>query len=61
MSFFLIIYEQFEVGEENSSWGKVIMLNCMVVLNKTNYSSIKLDAQIELSFNYYNKNKYKLK
>lgn len=33
----------------------------MVVLNKTNYSSIKLNAQIELSFNYFNNNKYQLK
>lgn len=55
-----IIYKQFE-WEEGNSWGQVIMLNCMVVLNKTNYCSIKLNAQIELSFNYFSNNKYQLK
>lgn len=53
------IYEQFEWSEQNSQ-GKVIILNCMVVLNRTNYSSIKCNAQIELSFNYFNNNKHQL-
>lgn len=37
------------------------MLNCMVLVNRTNYSLIKFNAEIELSFNYFNNNKYQLK